>query len=171
MIPTTRLPLPLGTTVLVTATNTYDIPTGTLAVVAHHVTDTSDPNHIGWPIIAYPDNDPDPDQRLQISVESYPCDPDALTVTAAPPPDPNPYISPDTAAHVLYSYGAGGYRPGDFTLALITALVRADHDNRARLSYAFPDYAYAVHLADHDPNGLDKLRHHMRAPHTPETNP
>lgn len=160
MIDPGLLPLRPGTSVLVTASNTYGVPISTLAVVAAHV--TSDDHLNGWPIIAYPDDDPDPGQRLQISVESWPVDPAALTVVATPPRYPT-RITPEVAAHVLWHYNGTGYRPGTYTRNLIATLAAADHHNLRRLAHVVPDYAEAVRLATQEPDGLDQLQGLLRA--------
>lgn len=160
MIHPDQLPLRIGTTVLVTAANTYSVPISTLAVVAGHVTTNDDMN--GWPIIAYPDEDPDPDQRLQISVESWAIEPAAITVVCQPPHYPTT-ITPEVAAHVLWHYNGTGYRPGTYTRNLIATLAAADHHNLRRLAHVVPDYAEAVRLATQEPDGLDQLQALLRA--------
>ncbi|KAF0651337.1 MULTISPECIES: hypothetical protein [Streptomyces] len=74
-------------------------------------------------------------------------------------PDQNVTIPPETARHVLWTFGRdGGHRPGSFTEALIGLLARADETNSLRLGIVYPAEAAAVRLAKYDLNGLDKLR-------------
>lgn len=62
------------------------------------------------------------------------------------------------AAHVLYAFGSGGFRAGDFTICLIEAIQRADPENQAKLAQGFPGYVTAVRWAMNDLDGIDKLR-------------
>lgn len=67
-------------------------------------------------------------------------------------------ITSAVANHVLYAYGRGGYPPGSFVSALLAAFDKADTGNFAKLSAAFPEYGYAIHLAAREADGIDKLR-------------
>ena len=66
-------------------------------------------------------------------------------------------ITPTAAAHVLWHYGEGGYKPGAFIASLIAAIAKADRPNRARLALGFPEYVAACELADRTPGGLETL--------------
>lgn len=158
MIDTDLLPLPLGSTVLVTSVNDYDIPTGTLATVVHHLDGLHlDPDVAGWPIIAWPSHDPE-----SLTVQSMVCNPAALTLTANPPRDPDTTVTVDVAAHVLYHFEGTGYRPGGFISQLINTITHADPINRARLALGYPAYVQAVELASRHPNGLAQLHTILR---------
>lgn len=87
----------------------------------------------------------------------YPIPPDA-----GPRPSALDSIDRETAAHVLYHYNGTGYSGGSFTRALIAVMARADADHLARLSLAFPGYAYAVALARNTPRGSDVLASILR---------
>lgn len=67
-------------------------------------------------------------------------------------------ISKETAAHVLWHFGRGGYQPGSFTEALLLAFARADTQNRLRLGHAFPNYYEAMSLAQDYEEGIDTLK-------------
>lgn len=66
-------------------------------------------------------------------------------------------ITAEVAAHVLCHYGAGGYRAGSFTMALIEVIARADPQNRALLALGHPAYVAAVNLIDRTTDGVAKL--------------
>jgi len=73
--------------------------------------------------------------------------------------DQTPVITPETARHVLHTFGAaGGWRPGTFTTRLLDLLAYADDDNAARLATAFPAEAAAVHLAKYEESGIAQLQ-------------
>ncbi|MFE7566897.1 hypothetical protein ACFU76_08015 [Streptomyces sp. NPDC057539] len=72
--------------------------------------------------------------------------------------DTTPTISPETANHVLYHFGRGGYQSGTFTQYLIYALTAADMTNKAKLGLAYPDYAAAVIAMEYDPDGAAHLQ-------------
>lgn len=162
MTPHDLLPLPLGTIVLVTAANAFDVPIGTLATVAGHVRPgtTDDDTMTGWPIIAYQDTSPDP---LAISAESWAIEPAAITVTNPPPSGLLTAISPEVAAHVLWHYQGTGYRPGNYTRNLIATLASADPNNLRILAHSVPDYAEAVRLAAWTPDGTHQLERILRS--------
>lgn len=67
-------------------------------------------------------------------------------------------IPAETAQHVLFHFGAGGYQPGSFTQQLITTIAMADPGNQARMALGFPNEVAAVQLAQNDPNGIDQLQ-------------
>jgi hypothetical protein len=67
-------------------------------------------------------------------------------------------ITGEQAVHVLAHYGAGGFPAGDFTMALIGIIVRADPTNMAKLSLGFPGYVAAVRLAQDDRDGVTRLQ-------------
>ncbi|HCA85492.1 MAG TPA: hypothetical protein DEQ61_08365 [Streptomyces sp.] len=68
-------------------------------------------------------------------------------------------IPAETARHVLWQYGAdGGYAPGTFTQHLLSAFATADLINKAKLGIVFPELGAAVHLAEYDRDGINKLR-------------
>lgn len=69
-----------------------------------------------------------------------------------------PTIPAETANHVLWHYGHGGYQAGTFTQHLISALATADMDNKAKLANAYPDYAAAVIAIEYDPDGVTNLQ-------------
>lgn len=66
-------------------------------------------------------------------------------------------ITPTIAAHVLHSYGEGGYQAGSFTTTLIQALKLATTDNFAKLATVYPGYAAAVHHAANSLTGIASL--------------
>lgn len=67
--------------------------------------------------------------------------------------------TPTEAREVLFAYGAeGGQQPGSFAEALITAMMRADAFNLAKLRSAFPGYVTAVGWMTHFHDGADRLR-------------
>jgi len=67
-------------------------------------------------------------------------------------------ITPQQASEVLRHYGHGGQKPGGFVAALIMAIAKADVRNRAKLRTVYPGYTEAVHLAQHEPDGVERLR-------------
>lgn len=69
-----------------------------------------------------------------------------------------PTIPAETANHVLWHFGHGGYQPGTFTEKLLAALCAADMDNKAKLADAYPDYAAAVIAIEYDPDGVTNLQ-------------
>lgn len=69
-----------------------------------------------------------------------------------------PTITPETAAHVLWMFGRGGYSPGTFTQHLLGAFNIADEVNFTRLETAYPEYAAAVAAAQYDPDGVARLQ-------------
>ncbi|TVL89821.1 hypothetical protein [Streptomyces sp. SAJ15] len=73
-------------------------------------------------------------------------------------PQPTPAIPAETANHVLWHYGHGGYQAGTFTQHLISAFATADMVNKAKLAEVYPDYAAAVIAAEYDPDGIANLQ-------------
>ncbi|MCP3820118.1 hypothetical protein NLX86_19055 [Streptomyces sp. A3M-1-3] len=69
-----------------------------------------------------------------------------------------PTIPAETAAHVLFHFGRGGYQAGSFTQHLIALIARADMVNKAKLAAVYPDYAAAVIAMEYDPNGIAALQ-------------
>lgn len=69
-----------------------------------------------------------------------------------------PSIPAETANHVLFHFGRGGYQAGRFTQHLIAALAAADMTNKAKLANAYPDYAAAVIAIEYDPDGVANLQ-------------
>ena len=69
-----------------------------------------------------------------------------------------PTIPAETANHVLFHFGHGGYQPGSFTQHLITAIATADMVNTAKLAEAYPDYVAAVTAVHYDPDGIANLK-------------
>jgi hypothetical protein len=69
-----------------------------------------------------------------------------------------PTIPAETANHVLFHFGRGGYQAGTFTQILIAALCAADMTNKAKLADAYPDYAAAVIAMEYDPDGAANLQ-------------
>lgn len=67
-------------------------------------------------------------------------------------------ISPETARHVLWTFGRGGHRPGRFTQQLLELIAGADVQNTAKLRTAYPEETEAVLLAKYDETGIDQLR-------------
>lgn len=75
-----------------------------------------------------------------------------------PPQTQTPTISPEVANHVLSHFSRHGYPGSPFTQSLIQAFAKADRENFARLSAAFPDYGAAVDMVKYDPNGITNLQ-------------
>lgn len=69
-----------------------------------------------------------------------------------------PTIPAETANHVLWHFGHGGYQPGIFTQHLINALTTADPINKTKLGDAYPDYIAAVIAIQYDPDGVANLQ-------------
>jgi len=69
-----------------------------------------------------------------------------------------PSIPAETASHVLFHYGRGGYQAGSFTEHLIKTIDMADPDNRDLLALAFPDYVAAVIAIQYDRDGVAQLQ-------------
>lgn len=70
-----------------------------------------------------------------------------------------PTITPETARHVLWTFGhEGGYRPGTFTTKLLELLAYAPPTQEARLALGYPEETAAVHLAKHTEDGIAKLK-------------
>lgn len=69
-----------------------------------------------------------------------------------------PTITPETANHVLFHFGRGGYQPGSFTTHLLSAFATADEVNFHRLADAFPEYGAAVAAIQYDPQGVTTLQ-------------
>jgi hypothetical protein len=69
-----------------------------------------------------------------------------------------PTIPAETANHVLFHFGRGGYEAGNFTQLLIAAICAADLDNKAKLAHVYPDYAHAVLAMQYDPDGAAYLQ-------------
>jgi hypothetical protein len=63
----------------------------------------------------------------------------------------------NAARQVLWMYDAdGGMQPGSFITALLSAWMKADFQNRARLASAFPHYAEPMKLmqGEHGPDRI-----------------
>lgn len=70
-----------------------------------------------------------------------------------------PAISPETARHVLWTFGhQGGYSPGNFTQKLLDLLAYAPPVQMEKLALGFPEEAEAVRLAKYEETGIDQLR-------------
>lgn len=69
-----------------------------------------------------------------------------------------PAITPETANHVLWHFGRGGYQPGSFTQKLLELIAAADLDNKAKLAQIFPEYVHCVLAMEYDPNGVTQLQ-------------
>ncbi|MFI2349751.1 hypothetical protein ACH492_22390 [Streptomyces sp. NPDC019443] len=69
-----------------------------------------------------------------------------------------PTIPAETANHVLFHFGYGGYQAGSCIESLITTIDRADEDNRDKLALGFPEYVAAVVAIKYDPNGVANLQ-------------
>lgn len=69
-----------------------------------------------------------------------------------------PVIPAETANHVLFQFGRGGYQAGTFTQHLISALCSADMANKAKLAEVYPDYAAAVIAMEYDRDGAANLQ-------------
>jgi hypothetical protein len=67
-------------------------------------------------------------------------------------------ISRETANHVLYHFGSGGYPADGFTTNLVYLLATAKGPNAVRLAETFPEYAAAMRLASDVGDGADRLR-------------
>lgn len=77
--------------------------------------------------------------------------------------DPPEYDIPhEVAGHVLYEYSEVGLMPGGFISTLITAIDRADFNNREKLAVSFPKYVEAVELVKYREDGIDILKHILR---------
>jgi hypothetical protein len=71
----------------------------------------------------------------------------------------SPTITPETARHVLWTFGhEGGYQPGTFTQKLIDLLAYAPPVQMAKLALGYPVEAEAVRLAKYDEAGIDRLK-------------
>ena len=69
-----------------------------------------------------------------------------------------PTITPETANHVLWHFGRGGYQPGSFTQKLLELICAADLDNKAKLAQIFPEYVHCVLAMEYDPDGVAQLQ-------------
>lgn len=69
-----------------------------------------------------------------------------------------PTIPAETANHVLFHYGHGGYQAGTFTQLLIQTIDHADIVNQDKLALAYPDYVAAIHGVQYDPHGIANLK-------------
>lgn len=69
-----------------------------------------------------------------------------------------PAIDANTAAHVLFHYGHGGYQAGGCIESLITTIDRADDTHRDKLALGFPEYVAAVTAIKYDPDGVKHLQ-------------
>ncbi|MGW0312070.1 hypothetical protein [Streptomyces flavidovirens] len=69
-----------------------------------------------------------------------------------------PTIPAETANHVLFHYGRGGYQAGSFTTYILSAFATADEVNFHRLATAFPDYGAAVAAIQYDRDGVAHLQ-------------
>lgn len=69
-----------------------------------------------------------------------------------------PTIPAETANHVLFHFGHGGYQAGSFTQLLISAIAAADIINQDKLTLGFPDYVAAVHAMQYDRDGIANLQ-------------
>ncbi|QBI97728.1 hypothetical protein SEA_DOGFISH_39 [Gordonia phage Dogfish] len=69
-------------------------------------------------------------------------------------------IDRECAAQVLYEFtdGREGHRAGSFRLSLFVTMSKADPENMARLTIAFPAEALAFSVGQYVPNGLAALR-------------
>ena len=69
-------------------------------------------------------------------------------------------INRECAAQVLYEFTGGreGHRAGGFRVALFVAMSKADPENMARLTTAFPEEALAFSVAQYVPDGLATIR-------------
>ncbi|MEV4472854.1 hypothetical protein [Nonomuraea sp. NPDC049504] len=70
----------------------------------------------------------------------------------------DPHITPETAAHVLFHLGRGGWPGSTFVQKLLQAFDVADALNRARLAAGFPEYAAAFELAKSTDTGIALLQ-------------
>jgi hypothetical protein len=74
-------------------------------------------------------------------------------------PNGSKVLTAEVAKHVLFHYGEqDGQEGGGFTKALLLAFMRADRQNFARLSAAFPEYGAAMDLAKNVNGGIDALK-------------
>lgn len=78
-------------------------------------------------------------------------------------PDSAYDLSPKVAAHVLWTFGHGGFPPGDFTRRVLGAMAIADDDNLDRLSLAFPALTAAYRSAAQTHSGIARLQAIARA--------
>ena len=67
-------------------------------------------------------------------------------------------LTSETASHVLHEFRAGGHPAGSYVTALMDAFSKADLDNFARLSLAYPGYAKAWNFAQHVRGGIGHLQ-------------
>lgn len=70
----------------------------------------------------------------------------------------NVVVSHGVAQHALFVFGSGGVQPGGFTLALFTAIQKADPMNRIKLAQGFPEHVEAYRLAAEEFDGIETLR-------------
>ncbi|MDX3354714.1 hypothetical protein PV703_15650 [Streptomyces sp. ME01-24h] len=70
----------------------------------------------------------------------------------------SPIVTPETANHVLWHFGRGGYQPGSFTQKLLELICAADLDNKAKLARVFPEYVHCVLAIEYDPDGAAQLQ-------------
>lgn len=82
-----------------------------------------------------------------------------------------PTIPAETANHVLFHFGYGGYQAGSFTQPLIQAIAAADVINQEKLATVYPDYVAAVHAYQYDPNGIANLQRIARGEEAAEEPP
>lgn len=68
------------------------------------------------------------------------------------------YLSVEVASHVLWFFRKEGYQPGSFVEMLLLTISRADIHNQMRLALGFPEYAFAMQLAQNHSDGLEILR-------------
>ena len=69
-----------------------------------------------------------------------------------------PSIPAETACHVLYVFGYGGYPPGRWSEQLLELIAGADIENIALLAQAFPIEVQAVQIAKYDKGGIARLQ-------------
>lgn len=74
-------------------------------------------------------------------------------------------VTPEIAHQVLWEYGCAddsekriGYPGGNFTRALIVAIMRADPSNRRLIHFGFPGYVQACNVIERQINGAELLR-------------
>lgn len=67
-------------------------------------------------------------------------------------------ITPETAAHVLFHLGRGGWPASQFIQHLLRSFETADIVNRARLGVGFPEYLAAFELYRSSDSGVAKLQ-------------
>lgn len=71
----------------------------------------------------------------------------------------SPTIPPETARHVLWTFGhKGGYQPGTYHQKLLDLLAYAPPVELAKLAQVYPAESEAVRMAKYDEDGISRLK-------------